>query len=90
MRLQSGNKHTMVLVEIDSNTILVEPMKSCKDKEMIQAYNALLLRLKKAGIIPKKHVQRQKKVSLTFKLTLELEAFWLTVTLLTFRFGKKL
>jgi hypothetical protein len=46
----------MVLVEIDSNTILVEPMKSRKDAEMIQAYNALLLRLKRAGIIPKKHV----------------------------------
>jgi hypothetical protein len=56
MRLQSGNKYIMVLVEIDSNTILVEPMKSCKDAEMIRAYNTLLLQLKSAGIIPKKHV----------------------------------
>ncbi len=55
-RLQSGNKYIMVLVKIDSNTILVEPMKSRKDAEMIQAYNALSLRLKRAGIIPKKHV----------------------------------
>jgi hypothetical protein len=46
----------MVMVEIDSNTILVEPMKSRKDEEMIRAYNALLLRLKRAGIVPKKHV----------------------------------
>jgi hypothetical protein len=46
----------MVMVEIDSNTILVEPMKSHKDEEMIQAYNALLLRLKRTGIVPKKHV----------------------------------
>jgi hypothetical protein len=53
---QSGNKYIMVLVEIDSNAILVEPMKSRKDAEMIRAYNALLLRLKRAGIIPKKHV----------------------------------
>ncbi len=30
------------------------------------------------------------KISLTFKLTLELEAFWLPVTLLTFGFGKNL
>ncbi len=55
-RSQSGNKYIMVLIKIDSNTILVDPMKSHKDAEMIQAYNALLLRLKRAGIIPKKHV----------------------------------
>ncbi len=46
----------MVLVKINSNAILVERMKSRKDAEMIWAYNALLLRLKRAGIIPKKHV----------------------------------
>jgi hypothetical protein len=56
MRSQSGNKYIMVLVKIDSDAILVEPMKSRKDAEMIQAYNALLLQLKRAGIIPKKHV----------------------------------
>ncbi len=46
----------MVMVEIDSNAILVEPMKSHKDEEMIHAYNAFLLQLKRAGIVPKKHV----------------------------------
>ncbi len=46
----------MVMVEIDSNAILVEPMKNCKDAKMIRAYNALLLQLKQAGIVPKKHV----------------------------------
>ncbi len=40
---QSGNKSIMVLVEIDSITILVEPMKSRKEVEMVRAYNALLL-----------------------------------------------
>jgi hypothetical protein len=40
---QRGNKYIMVMVEIDSNAILVEPMKSRKDKEMVRAYNALLL-----------------------------------------------
>ncbi len=55
-RSQRGNKYIMVMVEIDSNAILVEPMKSRKDDEMIRAYNALLLRLKRAGIVPKKHV----------------------------------
>ncbi len=44
------------MVEIDSNAILVEPMKSRKDEEMICRYNALLLRLKRAGIVPKKHI----------------------------------
>jgi hypothetical protein len=46
----------MVMVEIDSNAILFEPMKSREDEEMIRTYNSLLLRLKCAGIIPKKHV----------------------------------
>jgi hypothetical protein len=46
----------MVMVEIDSNTILLEPMKKHKDSKIIQAYNALLLWLKRASIIPKKHV----------------------------------
>ncbi len=55
-RSQSSNKYIMVLVEINSNAILVELMKSPKDAEMIRAYNALLLQLKRAGIIPKKHV----------------------------------
>ena len=44
------------MVEIDSSAILVEPMKSRKDAEMIRAYNALLQRLRRAGINPKKHV----------------------------------
>ena len=55
-RSQQGSKYSMVMVEIDSNAILVEPMKSRKDEEMIRAYNPLLLRLKRAGIVPKKHV----------------------------------
>jgi hypothetical protein len=35
MQLRSGNKYIMVMVEIVSNTILLEPMKSRKDAEMI-------------------------------------------------------
>jgi hypothetical protein len=34
-RSQSSNKYIMVLVKINSNAILVEPMKSRKDAEMI-------------------------------------------------------
>jgi hypothetical protein len=55
-----GNKYIMVMVEIDSNTILVEPMKNRKDAKMIRAYNALLLQLKWASSIPKKHVLENK------------------------------
>jgi hypothetical protein len=46
----------MVMVEIDSNAILVEPMKNHKDAKMIRAYSALLLQLKQAGIVHKKNV----------------------------------
>ena len=53
---QRGNKYIMVMVEIDSNAILVEPMKSKNDKEMIRAYDVLVGRLQRANIHPKKHV----------------------------------
>ncbi len=43
MHSQQGNKYIMVMVEINSNAILVEPMKSRNNEEMIRAYNALLL-----------------------------------------------
>jgi hypothetical protein len=51
-----GNKYIMVVVEINSNAILIEPMENHQDAKMIRAYNALLLQLKRAGIVPKKHV----------------------------------
>jgi hypothetical protein len=51
-----GHKYIMVLVKIDSNEILVEPMKSRKDAEMIQAYDVLVKRLQQANIHPRKHV----------------------------------
>ena len=46
----------MVMVEIDSNAILIKPLKSRKDPEFIRAYRVMMLRLKQAGIIPKKCV----------------------------------
>ncbi len=51
-----GNKYIMVMDKIDSNTILVEPMTNCKNAKMIRANNPVLLWLKWAGIVPKKHV----------------------------------
>jgi hypothetical protein len=38
-----GNKYIMVMVQINSNAILVELMKKRKDAKMIRAYNAILL-----------------------------------------------
>jgi hypothetical protein len=51
-----GHKYIMVLVEIDSNAILVEPIKSRKDAEMIRAYDVLVQRLQQANIHPRKHI----------------------------------
>ena len=46
----------MVLVEIDSNAILVEPMTSKKDAEIQQAYLKLLQRLKHQRVQAKNHI----------------------------------
>jgi hypothetical protein len=56
IRSLCGHKYIMVMVEINSNAILLEPMKNRKNAKMIRAYNTLLLWLKWAGITPKKHV----------------------------------
>ena len=46
----------MVVIKIDSNAILVEPLTSPKDPDLSQAYRKLMMQLKRAGIITKKHV----------------------------------
>eukprot|EP00804_Cyclotella_cryptica_P004502 CCRYP_017632-RA/>CCRYP_017632-RA protein AED:0.12 eAED:0.12 QI:0/-1/0/1/-1/1/1/0/259 len=53
---QAGSKNIMVMVEIDSSAILVEPIKNPTDAELTRAYSALMLRLQRAGITPLKHV----------------------------------
>ena len=50
------NKYIMVMVEIDSNAILVDPIKNRTDAELTRAYCAMMLRLKHAGIILQKHL----------------------------------
>lgn len=78
-RSQSGNVYIMVMVDIDSNCIFVEPMKSRKDDEMQRAYRKLMTRLKRAGVVPKKHVMDNEvsesmkdMIRDDYKLTLEL------------------
>jgi hypothetical protein len=46
----------MVMVEIDSNTILVKPINSRSDHELARAYQVFMTRLQRAGIVPKKHI----------------------------------
>ncbi len=46
----------MVLIKIDSNTILVEVMKNHTTGEMIRAYQALVDCLHSAGVTPKMHI----------------------------------
>ena len=54
------NKYIMVMVKVDSNAIIVEPLKSRKDAELIRRNKYLLLRLQQAGIVPQKHVMDNK------------------------------
>ena len=55
-RSLSGNRYIMVMVEIDSSGILVEPLKNRTDGELIRAYEKLMGRLHRAGVQPRKHV----------------------------------
>jgi hypothetical protein len=53
---QCSNKYIIVLVEIDSNAVIVEPPKSQNDSKMIRAYNTIVQRLITAGMQLRKHV----------------------------------
>ena len=46
----------MVMVEVDSNAILVEPIKSQASNVLQRAYLVLLDHGKAVGIVPKKHI----------------------------------
>ena len=51
-----GNHYIMVLIEIDSNAILVEAMKNRTAGEMIRAYTVLVMRLRNTGVTPTMHI----------------------------------
>jgi hypothetical protein len=46
----------MVLVELDSDAIMVTPMKNRTSKEMIRDYQVLVNRLNASGVHPKHHM----------------------------------
>ncbi|KAL9183037.1 hypothetical protein ACHAXT_004824 [Thalassiosira profunda] len=56
VRSQAGHCYDMVLVDIDSSAILIEPLKSRKDAEMIRAYRAIMAHLHATNIYPQKHM----------------------------------
>eukprot|EP00804_Cyclotella_cryptica_P017378 CCRYP_020245-RA/>CCRYP_020245-RA protein AED:0.38 eAED:0.38 QI:0/-1/0/1/-1/1/1/0/351 len=79
VRSQAGNKYIMFMVEFDSSAILVEPIKNGTDSELTRAYSALMLHLRRAGIIPHKHVldneistAMKDLIQDTYKMSLEL------------------
>ena len=44
------------MVEIDSNSILVEPLKNRTNAELTRAYRSMMLQMKSAGIALQKHI----------------------------------
>ena len=46
----------MILVEVDQNIIISEPMRSRTAGELTKSYQALMKRLNRKGIVPKKHI----------------------------------
>jgi hypothetical protein len=48
-----GNKYVFVLYDYDSNAILVEPIKSRMQDELLKAYRKLTTHLRKRGLTPK-------------------------------------
>ena len=61
-----GNRYTMVIIEIDSNSIWAEPMKNRTEGEIMLARRRALTRMKKCGIKPK-HQVLDNKASAAYK-----------------------
>ena len=61
-----GNQYTIVLIEIDSNIILVEDVKNRSTGKMIWAYQVLVECLCSVGVTPKMHLL-DSKCSAKFK-----------------------
>ena len=59
----------MVTVEMDRNTILVEPLKNSKDPDITREYCTMIICLKQAGIVPENHIL-DNKISEAIKLVI--------------------
>ena len=62
-RSHRGYEYIMVLFEVDSNAILVEPHKSRRKSDLVNAYQKLVDRLKARGFHPKLHILDNEKSS---------------------------
>ncbi len=51
-----GNQYIMVLTKIDSDAILIEPMKNRTAGELMRAYQVLIDQLNSTGNFPKLHI----------------------------------
>eukprot|EP00804_Cyclotella_cryptica_P027932 CCRYP_003821-RA/>CCRYP_003821-RA protein AED:0.34 eAED:0.63 QI:0/0/0/1/0/0/4/0/365 len=76
--IAEGNKYIMVMVEVDSNAILLKPMKSHKDGKMVCAFDTLVTHLMWCGVQPKKHVL-DNEISENMKPLLNFKAHFLSV-----------
>ena len=56
MQSKRGKEYSMAMVNINSISILVEPIRSLKDAELTSAYWSMMLRLQRAGIIPNENI----------------------------------
>ena len=56
VKARSGARYIMIMVAINSNTVLAATLKNKSDKEQRLAYLALIKRLKQAGVEVKKHI----------------------------------
>ena len=65
-----GNKYVMVLYHYKSNAILVEPIKSRQDSDMIKAYNNLITRITTKHALPTIHYM-DNEASINFKANLK-------------------
>ncbi|KAL7480308.1 hypothetical protein ACHAW6_006006 [Cyclotella cf. meneghiniana] len=63
---EASNHYIMVMVEIDSSDILVEPIKNRSDSKLTRAYSSIIKRLHRSGIIHHKHILNN-EVSNTMK-----------------------
>ena len=71
-RSQRGNKYIKVMAEINRYAILVEPIKNRKDEELTRVYRAMMLRLQRARMIPRKNIL-DNKVSESLKKIIQVE-----------------
>ena len=60
----------MVMVEIDSNAILVEPINNSKYEDLTRSYRTMMLRLRQAGKLPRKHIVKN-EVSKSMKTIIQ-------------------